>query len=522
MIKLYSLALLLLLSVHVQAAPDERQYIQRLNKISNFIRGSGRLSESEVLGLKEAYLKGEAESYIKEQTERYLLSEAHVMHMSTRMEQMFGLRPTTPYIYGKSTPETNSEYSKVSGYEYYNSLNALFRTMARENQSWDTLLVGKSYLAYPNDMTKGSQFMDDDRISDEMFYNQVRSEAQISEGIVENDRASFQMMSAHEPQTFTPMAKKYVFSEDNPKIAGAITTSRFFERYPNSSLNHNRKRAAALFRIFLCDAMVPFAGATNQMKSLNDFLPELVSTDTDLPHGTEEELHGNRPDCQNCHYKLDPMGRTMLPITRTLSRMNSKGHLTYRNEAGQLIDVVGHGIGEIAQGITQQKEYVSCQVNNFISWFFGPLVVLGEKRYNEIMVEFNKRGRRMNDFIAYLVEQPEFVDPSYKPDPNIVVANQVKKIFRTCSNCHGTDTPSATGTAPDLVDYFFHRTGFSKKGMLGYVKDMINLEGDCTGGEMPPKDANWKLSPTECQSIKDWVRAGAPDLNGLKQVEVKP
>ena len=81
------------------------------------------------------------------------------------------------------------------------------------------------------------------------------------------------------------------FDPTESRVAGALTTARFFNRYNTTEINKNRKRAAAVFNIFLCDAMEPS-------------IPEPSANPDDLldkafPGGntmTEEDLRAESPE----------------------------------------------------------------------------------------------------------------------------------------------------------------------------------------------------------------------------------
>lgn len=62
---------------------------------------------------------------------------------------------------------------------------------------------------------------------------------------------------------------------------------KFWEEYPNSSTNFNRKRAAKILDTFFCDDLTP--------------------VNIDIPESHSNEAHASDPACQSCHYKLDPM-----------------------------------------------------------------------------------------------------------------------------------------------------------------------------------------------------------------------
>jgi hypothetical protein len=65
----------------------------------------------------------------------------------------------------------------------------------------------------------------------------------------------------------------------------------FFTTLPSSSTNFHRKRAAYMLKTYFCDDMTPL---------------ELPATDPG--DGGTSDVHASNPNCQSCHYRLDPMG----------------------------------------------------------------------------------------------------------------------------------------------------------------------------------------------------------------------
>ena len=81
----------------------------------------------------------------------------------------------------------------------------------------------------------------------------------------------------------TAKAEDYGFSNES----GQTTYAGFWKPLVNSSTNYNRKRGAYVLKTFFCDDLTP----------INVALPE--------NHGGDR--HASDPNCQSCHYKLDPM-----------------------------------------------------------------------------------------------------------------------------------------------------------------------------------------------------------------------
>jgi hypothetical protein len=64
----------------------------------------------------------------------------------------------------------------------------------------------------------------------------------------------------------------------------------FFRALPSSSTNFQRKRAAYMLKTYFCDDLTPL---------------DIPAANGDAGTG---DLHANNPNCQACHYRLDPMG----------------------------------------------------------------------------------------------------------------------------------------------------------------------------------------------------------------------
>jgi hypothetical protein len=137
------------------------------------------------------------------------------------------------------------------------------------------------------------------------------------------------------------------FNSSDKRIAGALTTERFFARNINTALNKNRKRAAAVFRIFLCDEM---EAAIAETDNNFDFLLDLVFPKTGSITSSDavavlnnENDHGNRADCMSCHYKLDPMGKNFGGSGVSLAPIAFKGALSYETSKGEKVYIKTDG-----------------------------------------------------------------------------------------------------------------------------------------------------------------------------------
>ena len=97
------------------------------------------------------------------------------------------------------------------------------------------------------------------------------------------------MTDIADPAAF--VEKKVSFAENDLRLAGALTTPLFFSRYATTGINKNRRRAAAIFRIFLCDKMT---AAIPAMETIDDatfnlLYPEMAKAQANQMGMTLEE-----------------------------------------------------------------------------------------------------------------------------------------------------------------------------------------------------------------------------------------
>ncbi|MCB0422161.1 MAG: DUF1588 domain-containing protein, partial [Bdellovibrionales bacterium] len=354
-----------------------------LRKLSLHLRGT-LPSQNEYKVLAEALSENAQGFYLKQKVKEYLATPNHVFKMEDRLSELFSLLPETdPW-------ETDSNDNPFRSSFKNNSLNILFRDLVKKNKSWDELLTGKQYSIHP---LKGFSLS----IGDRLFYAHVAADQLVEPTYDERG------IETTPPQHIE-------FNKQDLRVAGAVTTGRFFDRYVTTALNKNRKRAAAIFKIFLCDDMrASLPEPTENLDPIYDLIfPETESQSGEPLPKLTEDVHGSHPDCKKCHYKLDPMGRNFEFSSAILSRFPSSGALTYQDKNGSMVDISTKGLGDLAFSITQQEEYAECQVRHFWNWFIGSDVPLQGDRLREVITQFEKVERKTNDFISYLVSTDEF------------------------------------------------------------------------------------------------------------------
>jgi hypothetical protein len=355
------------------------------------------------------------------------------------------------------------------------------------------LLTVKEYTLFPR------IFGSSDDATDFKFYKYV------SDVKLPKERSNY---SSNDTAKVDPIAIK--FADDDERIAGALTTPRFINRYNTTNTNRNRRRAAAVFRIFLCDPMVPVIPPPPDKKAavLNR---AFADEDAEMVHtaASEDQLeailrvapenrHGTDRQCAACHYKLDPMGKTFQNIGIALNPLSSPGALVFNRVKEKSVNTPVEGIGSLAKEIVKQPEYVNCQVQWFWDQFIGKDVTLKFARRAELAAAFEQVGRRTNDFVRILVSAPEFRQRQARVEH--VLYEQVQPLLKRCDSCHNGGVPVG-----DLSE------GQISKFDLLDARQRLNLpESDIH--KMPRNWPSW--NPEELTLLKRWIDEGAVGADG--------
>ncbi|MBX9767935.1 MAG: DUF1588 domain-containing protein [Bdellovibrionales bacterium] len=476
----------------------------RLNKLSWRLRTAQRPSTADYAELTTAIREQKEDIFFRAKTVEYLKSPRHALAMKFRLAELFEIatpsmnldEQTMNRIFG------NYSYLKNSISSADSSLSNLFMKLAQENLSWDTLLVGKEYRLFSSENRPG--------VNDFSFFGAVMDGLPVGtsgviQGLVEDE--------VKEP-------KSVQFAPDDVRIAGAITTARFFDRYTNVAINKDRRRAAAIFKIFMCDPMVPTISNGKDKKHglLNLTFPkDYQVTLEEIKSRTQsvEKMHGSDAQCFACHKKLDPMGLTFQSSGLVIGDVPSYGALVFDNSEGKLVTIEGEGIGPVAKAVTEQPEYVRCQVRHFWKWFIGNDVRLTDRRLAEISHQFNQLGRRTNDFVSYLVNQPEFYQaPVAQP---FVTFDQVKTLFTRCDSCHLPLISANALNLPALSKFPFGGSIDSSKAALTKISNRLTRpENDPQ--KMPQNWRHWQKE--ELDLLAQWIKDGARNEEG-QALEVK-
>ncbi|MGZ3768804.1 MAG: hypothetical protein ACXVCP_04865 [Bdellovibrio sp.] len=477
-----------------------------LFKLSKTLRSGTVPTVAERNALFQAEKANTVDNFFSEKIQEYVHSSLFKFKLKTFIDEHFrlsadkNLNSTTIYGYSTLPPK--------GAYDY------LVEKIVSDNLVWDSLLLAKNYTY---EYFRFPTFYKTDR----SFYKNILGLKQELD-IVEDVNSS-----PYEGDTKTLIKEDVSFDPQDSRIAGVLTTPRFLTRYQNTALNKNRRRAAAIFRSFMCDDMVAAIPPKTADSEESDFGILLPATPApSVGDTTEEKLrkelsksdpHGSMPGCMACHYKLDPMGRTFALSAAGLSDKPSPGALIYNNN-GHQVDIKVTGVGDLAQKITQQKEYVDCQVNLFWKWFIGKDFPKTEARHNELVAQFESVGRRPLDFISYLVRSPEFKAPPVLLTEAQILSRKAGKVLRRCFDCHKNQDQNEMMRTWDLSDFPFGKTDKEHSDAVGFIARALDIENDGANKRMPPKDSVWQLSPDEFEIMKNWVQQGAPDYTGKRQL----
>ena len=506
--KMPSLKLLSLLTLGALSAlpltlhADQISDATYLRKLSFHLRGyQPQPSEYDALGKSSDHA-----AFLDAKIQEYMKTPDHAERMLFRLTNMFAFQTPSFRMNQTERFNTGNGYYSVSN-PAQDAASDLFRRMGSENLSWDQLLLAKKYNLFVPAAGQGFQGFGND-----FTYLQI----------VQPSLAPYALQSNNGSNTVTPAPSPLegqhipiTFADDDSRIAGALTTDRFGQRYRNSALNKNRRRAAAVFRIFLCDSMSQ--GFIQEADKKEDHLNSVFETDgtmtedqlrQSLKNTSAEAQHGKLQACVGCHYKLDPMGKTFQSMTESLFNEPSPGVLSYKHKNGDPVHIPVDGIGDLAKAITLQPEYANCQVDWFWKEFIGVNVPITEQRRTELVQSFNSVGRRTNDFITILLKSPEF---RQRPESSAFVTfARVQPLLKRCDSCHST---SETANAPTLATMPYMDGGTdTTSNWLKKISKRLNLPVD-SKDHMPRHSEEW--SPSDLQLLKDWISGGAHDDKGL-------
>ncbi len=507
-----NIIVLLLFSLYwVQAHAIELNPVGLLNKMSMTLTGRPAATSDQIT-ISKMTDESARNSFLDQKINEYMKTAEYTAKVTFKLYELFQFK----------NPESVKYKVDFLAKPIAYSTNLLFNSLSESNLSWDTILLSKKYTLtgnYPQ-----SEF--EARSSDFGFFGSVMDLPNNGDGSADLTKYTESVIPS----------RNIEFDQDDLRIAGALTTPTFFARYATTGINKNRRRAAAIFRIFLCDSMTAaIPAAVGIDNALFDILfPQSAATAENASGMTESEvkailnksdlIHGNRTDCKSCHYKLDPMGKVFATSPASLGSMPSSGALAYKDSAGKIINVPVNGIGEMAETLTKQNDYVKCQINHFWKWYIGEDIALSDQRMVELQQTFENVHRRTNDFTKSLLLSKEF---SIRELPNELrdLAKGVKGFLQRCQSCHKN---SADYAGADLTKWPMGQNQSDPKDNNRYwiskLSETLDLTHHGFKPTMPPapKDGGFIPSKQELDMITTWISSGAPDETGTPQQAVQP
>lgn len=498
--KYFIIFILLVVSV-LQAQTQMAQPATQLQKLSRALGGKNA-SVQDLKFIQNLKTDKEVQEYLRAKAQELILSQNFKTNFKFKIDELFKMQVIPNDFFGIN-------------YAYDNLINSLIK----ENKSWDQLLLANEFTTKVPDLTisvdqefEGSEhkFYEVLTGGQENVYNQFSS-------IVSQINTDTNATSRRDHQKF--IDKKYQFDDQDERIAGILSTKRFYNRYTNTALNKNRRRAAFVFDVFLCDPMVPVVPAINNENELKDidFSVGKNLTEEQIKAHTKADPHGQQADCMACHEKLDPLGQVFSNSNYQLSPFATPGALFYRRSGLPPVSTPVVGIRSLAKSIVQQDEYVKCQTEHFWNWYIGEDVPLTDTRHEELVKYFNSVGRKPLDFILYLVSQPEFKKAPLPLTENQTLARQAAGILKTCHSCHKQNES-------ELIDYWdmssfpFGKDLETRESRVAEMKKQIDTKNNSSNPKMPPRSSLWRPTEQQYSILNKWLNAGAPDLNGQLQV----
>jgi hypothetical protein len=509
MLKTIMLFYCLSLGAQAQTVAQPQTRLQKLSRALQIKNASAEDLQ------KIATLKNEEEiqSFLRAKSAEYMKSFAFRKKMQYKIEELFRMKASSSEIPSENTQNFFDFLPK-------SSFDLLIQELIEQNKTWDHLLLAHNYKV--KKYSNGGFGQEENHYFENMLMQPKTPVADIREVLNKLSRDLISNPNQNNYNSDKYEIFSYQFDEQDSRIAGVLATPRFFMRYGNTALNKNRRRAAAIYRIFLCDSMVPTvpsASAELDKQDL-DFLNDRELTEEQIRAHGKTDLHGEQPDCRKCHDKLDPVGRVFSSSNFALGPAVAKGSLYIPRSGGTPLKKNVEGPRGLAKEIVQTPEYLRCQTEHFWRWFVGEDVPLLENQHQTLVKEFENVGRRPQEFISYLVSLPQFNQAPRALTENQILARRAVKILKTCHSCHIQNSDDMT-VYWDVTDFPYGANEESRQWALDSLKDVLDHKNGGEKPTMPPKSSQWRPTRSEYDLLRTWIDRGAPDLEGRPQVGVK-
>lgn len=420
----------------------------------------------------------------------YTATPRYVGRMSLKVEELLYLR-SSAFPWERSTsvnPQSDSfRYDRFT-YETFNAMTALSRKVFAENRPWDHLYTSQMYSVFPS--------LQGDGVSEELWFFRKDD----SEGGVRR---------VSDNRTEALPATVAADLTGHPNASGVFSTPRFLTRFWNSSLNQGRKRAAAVFRVMICDSLFPALERRSQALEETRTALGLGRESDKGAHGsliTTVNRHATDPACIRCHERLDPLAWSMRGLEVGLSARAFPGRVRFYDESGKITNFEVDDFRSAIRVMTEQSKYRSCQVEHFVRWIIGRDVRIPEDRMRQLESAFDNMGRKTNDFVEYLMLTPEFLTPPRQQRPStsgpVSLYEGATRVLMNCVRCHGSSYPFMSLEKWD-------------EGRLRDIAHQLDLIGGGQRRQMPPAGYDrWQPTSNDLDAVKKWIEAGAPDAAG--------
>tara|TARA_B110001454_G_C12723312_1_gene436644 strand:+ start:59965 stop:61494 length:1530 start_codon:yes stop_codon:yes gene_type:complete len=480
----------------------------KLKKLSYVVRGKNP-SAAEYVDVVEKLKSMPVEKVLELKLDEYLKSKEFGMKFANKVSDTFRM-DQAPISYNFT-----SDYSKYSGvplspeygsYKYgYSAFHLLVREILETNSPWTDILNRKNYFVFysKNESDFGLQQL--------LFYSGLQPKLKEFDmlPISELTDTSLDKTYNSDAENFTGV--RISFPGDDKRIAGALTTPSFLSRYVTTGVNSNRRRAAAVFRTFLCKDMVASIPVPKEGVDENKKLAlagEGQYTENDLVNHTKmTQIHGTNVDCQHCHKQLDPLGDLFNLSPNRLNAKASIGALNYYNEDGEFSKHTVDGIGNLGSVLTTEKDYFSCQVRHFWKWIYGENSILTPSQEIELVKAFKDVNQKPQDFIKHLVMKKDFYTPVQYTESQLATVSAYKTL-KKCQGCHNQQNENFEVQNLDWYALISNKKNEDRSDWMRRVKTELHK------GKMPPKEGKRDFTDAEITRLNNWLSQGAPDFEG--------
>lgn len=493
------LILFLIVAANLSSAAQENLFDAHLRKLSIVVRGivptleeyqkyrSIKLATTDQLALEQASLD-------------FVNTNDFVGKFSNKVSDLFRLRQSplkSPVYLDYANPPKD-----LATIQFPSVFNYLVQEIISKNLPWTELLEHTEYYSVDNE----SNF--DFFLSNRRFYATAETLLPFSQ-YKSTDEFVQQIISGND---FQMVYDKYEYERGDLRVAGVLTTPEFIKRYVSTGVNKNRRRAAAIFRTMLCNDMIaaiPVSkeGADEEKKLALLGVDEYTEDDI-VDHVKGLQVHGQNPECMKCHRQLDPLGELFGFIGDTLPTQPSPGALVFKSESGGEINIQNlKGLGDLSAALSQQEDYLACQVRHFWKWVYGGNQMLNPKQEVILVGKFKEVQLKPKDFVKYLVDQPGFYEAKTYSEAQIVTFGAFKTL-KKCQSCHNNQDEDE-----DMKNINWYEVIENKEHPKRNLLINRSLR-QLTKNEMPPSEAMSEFSDSELQNLMKWLKDYKTNFDG--------